>query len=345
MALRRKSNGIWYIDTTAPDGRRIRQSAGTRDRTQALEYHDRIKADLWRQSRLKDKPDRTWREAVVKYLDEKKHKRSIKKDVEAFRWLDRYFGNRRLSEITRDEIHRVRDIKREETSPTTANRMLQIVRALMRKAEREWEWIDRAPAVQLLQEPKRRIRWITKPEATALLRALPDHLAAIVRFALATGLRESNIVHLEWSQIDLARGTAWVHADLTKNRRAISVPLNQDAIGVIRQQIGKHPVRVFTYRGNPVNGANNTAWRSALTRAGIKDFRFHDLRHTWASWHVQAGTPLHVLQELGGWESFDMVRRYAHLGGQHLAGYAENAGKLHGKIPAPPRLTEVEKTA
>ena len=63
--------------------------------------------------------------------------------------------------------------------------------------------------------------------------------------------------------------------------------------------------------------------RSALERAGIEDFRWHDLRHTWASWHVQNGTPLFALQELGGWETEKMVRRYAHLAAEHLAVYAE----------------------
>jgi integrase len=68
---------------------------------------------------------------------------------------------------------------------------------------------------------------------------------------------------------------------------------------------------------------NTKAWRQVLQRAKIKDFRWHDLRHTWASWHVQAGTPLHVLQELGGWESVEMVRRYAHLSSEHLASYVD----------------------
>ena len=75
--------------------------------------------------------------------------------------------------------------------------------------------------------------------------------------------------------------------------------------------------------GQLVRRADNWAWKKALKRAGIENFRWHDLRHTWASWHVQRGTPLNVLQELGGWESVEMVRRYAHLGANHLAGYAE----------------------
>jgi integrase len=65
------------------------------------------------------------------------------------------------------------------------------------------------------------------------------------------------------------------------------------------------------------------AWYAALERAGIADFRWHDLRHTWASWHVQQGTPLYALQELGGWESPEMVRRYAHFAAEHLAPWAD----------------------
>jgi len=170
----------------------------------------------------------------------------------------------------------------------------------LRRAEREWDWLERAPHVRMLPQAKRRIRWLTREEAHRLLTELPDHLAAMVRFTLATGLREANVVKLDWSQVDLERRCAWIHADQAKARKAIPVPLNAEAVLVLRQQEGKHPERVFTYKGKPVTKANNHAWRKALVRAGIEDFRWHDLRHTWASWHVQQGTPLHVLQELGG---------------------------------------------
>lgn len=82
---------------------------------------------------------------------------------------------------------------------------------------------------------------------------------------------------------------------------------------------------MFTYQGNPVSKAGTWAWRKALNRARIDNFRWHDLRHTWASWHVQNGTPLHILKELGGWASFEMVQRYAHLAPEHLAEYAGNS--------------------
>ena len=87
---------------------------------------------------------------------------------------------------------------------------------------------------------------------------------------------------------------------------------------------GNSLTHVFCYKGKPISFVNNNAWRAALKRAGIQDFRWHDLRHTWASWHAQNGTPLNVLQELGGWESVEMVRRYAHLNSDHLSVYAKS---------------------
>ncbi len=74
------------------------------------------------------------------------------------------------------------------------------------------------------------------------------------------------------------------------------------------------------------------AFKKALKRSGIENFRWHDLRHTWASWHVQNGTPLHVLKELGNWASFDMVQKYAHLAPEHLAEYADNTIMVNQKI-------------
>ena len=93
---------------------------------------------------------------------------------------------------------------------------------------------------------------------------------------------------------------------------------------VLLTQRGNHPERVFTYQGKPVDKANTKTWRHALKRAGIEDFRWHDLRHTWASWHIQSGTQLGVLMELGGWSDIRMVLKYAHLSPEHLASHAEN---------------------
>jgi len=104
---------------------------------------------------------------------------------------------------------------------------------------------------------------------------------------------------------------------------------------VIERQKGKHFVKVFTFEGEPVTQVSTKAWYKALKRAGIENFRWHDLRHTWASWHVQSGTLLHVLQELGGWQTATMVRRYAHLAVEHLAAYVGRTN-IHGTNMAQP---------
>jgi len=244
------------------------------------------------------------------------------------RWLDRHLRGMELGAINRAVLDRLIEARRAEgVSNATVNRTMEVLRAILRKAANEWEWLDRAPAVRMLPEPKRRIRWLKHEEAERLIGELPPHLAEMVRFSLATGLRKANVTGLEWSQVDLERRVAWIHPDQAKARKAIGIPLNAEAILVLRRQVGKDPRFVFTHRGKPVRNVNTKAWKAALRRAGITDFRWHDLRHTWASWHVQAGTPVNVLQELGGWESADMVRRYAHLAPDHLAKFAERLSR------------------
>ena len=128
---------------------------------------------------------------------------------------------------------------------------------------------------------------------------------------------------LKWHDVDMERRTAWVHADEAKGGESIGVPLNNEAIAVLREELGKHPLRVFTFKGRPLGQANTRAWRNALKRAGIANFRWHDLRHVWATWHVMAGTTMAELQELGAWKSAEMVRRYAHFAPEQLRAAAD----------------------
>ena len=141
----------------------------------------------------------------------------------------------------------------------------------------EWEWLDRAPHVRMLKEPTRRVRFLTHAEAKRLLAELPKHLADLAAFALATGLRRGNVTGLQWSQVDLVRRLAWIHPDQAEARKAIAVPLNAEAVLVIRAQIGRHPTHVFSFKGKPVRQVSTKAWYAALERAGIHDFRWHDL--------------------------------------------------------------------
>ena len=105
---------------------------------------------------------------------------------------------------------------------------------ILNKAVKEWQWLDTKPHIRKFKEPNIRIRWLTQDEAARLLTKLPPHLGAMARFTLATGLRESNILQLEWQQIDMQRRVAWIHPDQAKAAKAIGVPLNDDAVAILK---------------------------------------------------------------------------------------------------------------
>ena len=321
---KRKGSPYWWVKLTV-SGHRVSESTGTAHKRQAQEYHDKRRAELWEQQRLGVKPRRSWDEAVLRYLSEEVKKKSVNDDKLHLRWWQPRLEGMDLTQITRDVVDRYKqESQRSGLSDATTNRRLQVLRAILRRAALEWEWLDRLPRFRLLKEPQGRVRYLTREEAGRLLAELPDHLRAMARFSLATGLRQGNVKGLRWSKVDLDRGSAWVDATEAKGKRAIPVPLNADALQVIEEQRGRNSEWVFTYRGRPFEFKTSTkAWRRALKRAGIENFRWHDLRHTWASWHAQSGTPMHVLQKLGGWQTPAMVQRYAHLGMDDLKRYAE----------------------
>jgi integrase len=266
---------------------------------------------------------RTWDDAAVRWLLETAYKSTAHEDEAKLRWLAQHLGGLSLADVDGDLICRIAVIKAGETSRSTANRYLALVRAILRRAHEVWQWIERRPRILLFPERTRRVRWLTPDQVRVLLAQLPEHQRHVVAFALATGLRQANILALQWHQVDVGRRMLWIPAEQAKGRQAIRIPLAEAALAILQRQVGQHREWVFTYRGGRIRWANTRAWRDALRRVGIEDFRWHDLRHTWASWHAQAGTPLYVLQELGGWQSESMVRRYAHLTPSLFASYAE----------------------
>lgn len=319
---RRPDSGYWWINATLPNGKRIRQSAGTECREEAEALLAKLKLDAYREVHFGIKPQRSWQEAVVRYLAVKVHLRSIEDVRRIMRKLDPYLGHLMLDDINGDVIWKIIQNEMEKgNKPATINRYLANMRGLLRMARDEWQWIDRMPKIRLLGGEVERDRWLTREEADRFIAICPPHLAALVRFALATGCRASEITGLEWDRVDLTRGTAWLNQ--TKNGTPRGVPLNRDAIAVLEEQIGKHARFCFTYRGKPVtHGLTNHAWQRAVKEAELGDFRFHDLRHTWASWHRQVGTSCDELKDLGGWKSRSMVDRYAKYATEHLAAAA-----------------------
>ena len=112
-------------------------------------------------------------------------------------------------------------------------------------AKNEWEWLDDIPFIRMRSINNKRVRWITHEEANTLLKELPKHLRDMALFTLATGLRESNVTNLKWDAVDLGRRHALIHPDQSKTKKAIAVPLNETAIEIIRNNIGKHLTHIF----------------------------------------------------------------------------------------------------
>ena len=328
---RRPDSRYWWMAATLPNGRRLRQSTGTENREEAEALLAKIKLDAYREVHFGVKPQRSWQEAVVRYLEVKASLRSYRDVNRICRGLHPYLGNLMLNQINGDLIWTViqGELKKGNTH-ATVNRYLATLRSLLRMARDEWQWIDSIPKVRLLPGEVERDRWLTKPEAERLIAACPPHLAFIVRFALATGCRAREILGLEWNRVDLQRQTAWLNQ--TKNGTPRGVPLNKDAVAVLREQVGKHPQFCFTFRGEPIKAnVSNKGWFAALQKAEIENFRFHDLRHTWASWHRQAGTSCDELKELGGWKTRSMVDRYAKFATEHLANAASRIETVTGE--------------
>lgn len=300
--------GIKYIQTT--------------DKAQALAFAKHSQADLWRQEKLGAVPTITWQYAVAEWLKANSHKKSLDDDKQRLRILSRGLRDRPVCDISNRELRTIAE-NLPGIAASTCNRYLAAGSAILNFAHVQ-EWRDGRVSLQRFPEPRHRIRYLTPAEAQRLLAELPDYLRAMAEFSLATGLRESNVRLLEWSCVDLGRSIAWVHGDQAKAGKDFVVPLNAAALGVLQAQQGIHWKWVFPHKGRPLNRCTNRAWRAAKQRAGIKNFRWHDLRHTWASWHVQNDTSLYDLKNLGGWASMAMVERYAHMTHERVAKVAGN---------------------
>lgn len=331
-----KRNKIWYTDFRF-NGCRIRRSAKTTVKKEAEKFAINLRTELYKQNTLGEKPRRTWKEAVVRYSREAKSNRSWSDTQRHLVYLDKWLSNLYLDEITNDVIEEVIDAKLAEgVTGATVNRITSTLKTVLRKACNQYEWLNRVPAIRRLPESSGRLRWLTRSEFDQLVQALPTHAVPVVRFAVHTGLRASNLFSMTWDQVDLDRETAWVYADQHKNGEARSVPLNSEAISVLREIAaeGISETHVFTYMGKPIKSIR-TALNNACKTLNLVDVTFHTFRHTYASWLVQSEVPLRTIQELGGWKSASMVQRYAHLASDGLRAYQQRLvdGHKSGHIP------------
>jgi len=317
-----KRGDTYYVKLTGPSGETIRRSTGTKNRREAQEYHDRLKAEIWKAKRLNLKPPRTWDEGIYRWALERQHLPGFVNYRHQIAWWTQHLRGKYLHEITRDLVDELITTKLSHLSNSTKDHYLKPVRGMLNCAKNEWGWIDSVPKFRkyTAKGEDERMRWLTPQQWWTLFSELPRHTRYIALFSLATGLRRGNVLRLRKADVDWTRRVAYIGQvhNRTKNKKPLTVPLNRIALMVLRAVWEDHPEYVFTYKGKPVKQVNTKAWKKALKRAGIEDFRWHDLRHTWATWMKAKRVDSLTLMKLVGWQSLEMVKRYEHVDVDHL---------------------------
>jgi len=192
---------------------------------------------------------------------------------------------------------------------------------------------------QVLPEAEGRVRYLTASEAGLLVHVCAPHIRPVVELALLTGMRRGELTGLRWSEVDLRRGVIHLPGARTKNGRSRDVPLNGEARRVLAEREQARPEgaeRVFCRPDGSPLGNLRKAFEGACHRAGIKDFRFHDLRHSFCSALAQRGVPLQTIAELAGHRTLVMAQRYAHLSPQVLQGAVEQAARFFSPASCQP---------
>jgi integrase len=228
-----------------------------------------------------------------------------------------FFGDVPLAAVTRERIEGYKAERRRDVGPATVNRELALLKHALRLAV-EWDYLEVSPAagVKQFKEPPGRLRYLSREEGDALLEACSPEVGPVVVTALNTGARLGEILALDWDHVDMARRQLRV-VD-SKNNETRVVPINDVLYNTLIKLNAKEGKVFKSGRGEPYRSVR-TAFEKGVRKAGIKDFTFHDLRHTFASWLAMEGVPMSTIGKLLGHKTPQMTMRYAHLAPEYLA--------------------------
>ena len=256
----------------------------------------------------------------AEYLSQWKGK-SIESQTSRLAWWQKFIGNKRLTDITSHEVRTGLKIVEEIWAPGTVNRYRTVLSGAFTYAKKQ-EYVLRNPveSTSCLTTDDKRVRYLSDDERERLLKACKGsryhRLYLIVMLAISTGARKSELINLRWSDIDLKVGKAIVKETKNGDPRILTIPAHICALLQDIQEIGNG--LVFPSAKNPQRPAYfRKAWESALKVAGVEDFRFHDLRHTTASYLVMSGATLYETGEILGHRSQQTTARYAHFSIKH----------------------------
>jgi integrase len=290
--------------------------------------------------RVAARPERTLTELAGEYVAYKtdQGKRSAADDarVLATRLLPAFGPALPVRKLTAPAIAQYERRRMAEVSAYTVALELAVLRHMLRLARR-WGYLDEVPEIEMPKKPEGRQHYLDEAEIARLLAACREsrnpHLATIVTVAINTGMRRSEIVSLTWERVDLASARITLYD--TKNGRPRGVPVNRavyDALIGLEPDGAKRAGLLFRRSDDRAWGKIRTGFERAVERAELKNFRFHDLRHTAASHMVMRGATLKEVQEILGHRTFAMTLRYAHLSPAHLRGAVDRLDGLTGSV-------------
>ena len=329
-----KRGQTWWMRFTY-NGKQIRKSTETDDKKLAVRIYQKVMGEVAEGKWFEKLPDRSFKELTEKYESEHvSQKRSAIQYKGYIKSLRSFFDEGcLLSEITPSMVNEFKMKRRiDGVGPASINRELAVLKNAFNKAIKEWGWVRENPVtkIPLEKEPPGRVRYLTDEEFERLLEGCPEWLRPIVLTARHTGLRRENILSLKWYQVDLFRRVITI--ERTKNGERLGIPINDTLMELFKKlskvrYIGSeyvfyHPAAKKKNAKRRFDGKRyfevKNSFQEALEKAGIKDFRFHDLRHCFASALVQRGADLYEVQRLLGHKNPSMTQRYAHLAPENL---------------------------
>lgn len=316
MPYKRKDSPYWWISYTDQTGKRIVCSSQTTNHREAKAAEQRLRSDAHR--KRSPHAAKTFDDVMEAYLLAKNNTRA----AYCVQAMMPYFSGKTVESITAANIAAYKTGR--AVSDSTLAKDLGVFRAAIRFCNAQLEWGLPDPTQgRIPKEPAGRIRWITQKEACRLVVAArhsiqAPYLADMILVALHTGLRRGEFLGLEWTRVDLKNRIIYLDPEHQKTKKHSTVPLNgpaRDALlrrAAYRASTCPDSPWVFTKKGEPIDSIKKS-FATACRKAGISNFRIHDLRHTCAAWLVQAGVPIRTVAEILRHSSIATTMRYAHL--------------------------------
>jgi len=319
---RPRGSGVWWVCYFDENGRKHRETVGPKGL--AVKVYQKRKTEI---AERRFFPERIRRPNVLLKDRMNEYLKRVEGLVRSYRDMKRYaklwtqeLGNLALHQITTSDVERVAAERRKKVSQQTVAHELSFLRRIFNVAIQDGV-AERNPVLKVNAPRTHRVRYLVEEEEQQLLEKLETKWHPLIRFAIHTGLRQEEQFSLRWEHVDLANAT--VRVPRTKSGKARAVPLNDIAKETLRS-LPRHLRCPWVFPNqegtNHLNAHNfvNRIFNPALQEAEIENFRWHDLRHTFASRLAMAGESIQTIAELLGHHSLQMAQRYAHLSPSYL---------------------------